>query len=1006
VDPETPGLCVSSHSCDNTKFGSLGKARFVNPAVAYVCAPLAYALVHALVYALALTASGVIVFAPANAEACNTQIRGECSNGKWVYDGSGTFCKPNVGGLGDHGQQTVSAGLIERSTANVKSGEYLVTTDGRYMFNLSYACNGTYRGYTVRIFDPHNNWSHWRTIRTCDDDGNSIGTDDVSFYINGIVADPDWLYAIEWGGGGGRVIRINWNTTNPAQASVWPQGYVSTSCHNSACPPSWPTVPQNNGYRLVNGQYDWLNKRVVLGALDQPGYCYWNVGNNPWQPNGTSGIHCTHVGADDVWGLNAQGSGGYGVLGTDGTYVYAKRWSTHSGDDRLSRHGFDVGGMSRGTWQGWASNKRLSRSISGFYYPDGHFYSAKTSCAYGLQKVRVTQSNQIDHCDNKDDDCDGSIDENCDIDNDNYCDRSMPGSGNPSPTFPTTWGSNAPSTCTSGRLDCDDCNSSVRCTIYYRDADNDGWGTSQKTCECSKPSGWVLKTGDCDDGYNLTYPGAPELCDGRDNDCNGQTDEIYDQDNDGVATCFGDCNDGNNKVKPGHPEICDGKDNDCDGAVDEIGGCSPNSWPTCSTSVPGNCSTGSWVNDGTGNWCKPNVYDYGYTSSQYISAGLLERSTGRVQSGGHLVTTNGEHVFNLSYGCYNTPYRGWSARIFDPRNGWNHWRTIYTCNDDNDSSGTDDWSFYTDGVIADKDYIYPVEWTGGSNARIVRIRWNTTNPSHAQVQPNFWVSGSCQDDVCPQSFPWTVPQQHGYRLINGQYDWVNKRVIMGGLDQPGFCYWNVGNGAWQPNGTSGINCTHVNADDVFGLNAPGAAGYGVIGTDGWYVYAKRWSSYPGSDKVSRHGYGKAGMGFGSWQGWAANRFMSSSLSGFYYPDGFFYSACDYCPYGLERIRVTNSSPAGSCNNIDENCNGVTDEICDMDNDNYCDRNLPGIGNPSPTFPTTWGGGAPATCTAGRIDCDDCNPNVSCTKYWVDHDDDGWGAGPPSCECSTPGSYWW
>lgn len=51
---------------------------------------------------------------------------------------------------------------------------------------------------------------------------------------------------------------------------------------------------------------------------------------------------------------------------------------------------------------------------------------------------------------------------------------------------------------------------------------------------------------DCDDADASTYPGAAELCDGRDNDCNGDVDDI-----------------------PAQADLCDGLDNDCDGAVDE-----------------------------------------------------------------------------------------------------------------------------------------------------------------------------------------------------------------------------------------------------------------------------------------------------------------------------------------------------------------------------------------------------------------------------------------------------
>ena len=79
--------------------------------------------------------------------------------------------------------------------------------------------------------------------------------------------------------------------------------------------------------------------------------------------------------------------------------------------------------------------------------------------------------------------------------------------------------------------------------------------------------------GDCDDDSHLTYPGAPEQCDGADNDCDGvvPSDEI-DGDGDGITVCQGDCDDSNPATFPSAPELCDGADNDCDGVVpgDEI----------------------------------------------------------------------------------------------------------------------------------------------------------------------------------------------------------------------------------------------------------------------------------------------------------------------------------------------------------------------------------------------------------------------------------------------------
>ena len=150
-----------------------------------------------------------------------------------------------------------------------------------------------------------------------------------------------------------------------------------------------------------------------------------------------------------------------------------------------------------------------------------------------------------------------------------------------------------------GLLDSDD--DSVDTTdlpSWYRDTDQDGFGSEDDTIsQCDQPAWYVLEQAegfDCDDSDPDAYPGATEYCDGHDDNCDGEIDEdsavdvltwYSDADNDGFGyltnsdiDCYQpsgyvadstDCNDDNDNAYPGNVEICDGVDNDCLGDVDE-----------------------------------------------------------------------------------------------------------------------------------------------------------------------------------------------------------------------------------------------------------------------------------------------------------------------------------------------------------------------------------------------------------------------------------------------------
>lgn len=130
--------------------------------------------------------------------------------------------------------------------------------------------------------------------------------------------------------------------------------------------------------------------------------------------------------------------------------------------------------------------------------------------------------------------------------------------------------------------------------LAYPDKDGDGYGDeTQGMSACDAPVDYISQAGDCDDADSDAFPGNEEVCDGVDQDCDGNVDfgavdgdpYYYDADDDGYgdpsaetwlceqqegySEVPGDCDEEDNQVHPGAVEDCnDGADTDCDGAID------------------------------------------------------------------------------------------------------------------------------------------------------------------------------------------------------------------------------------------------------------------------------------------------------------------------------------------------------------------------------------------------------------------------------------------------------
>ncbi len=602
-----------------------------------------------------------------------------------------------------------------------------------------------------------------------------------------------------------------------------------------------------------------------------------------------------------------------------------------------------------------------------------------------------------------------------------------------------------PEACDGKDNDCDgetDGEGAQGCTAYFTDQDIDGFGMEEAGCFCEAQPGLTSVGGDCDDSSPAVFPGATEVCNGTDADCDGQIDEPgslgclplhVDGDGDGYGggesecVCPGtagyapaadDCDDQDVEANPGAVEACNGKDDDCDGKTDpeNVQGCQ--SWyvdedgdgmgntalSAClcgpdglyTTLVPGDCDD---LDKGTGGGA-PEACD----SKDNDCDGVVDEAdaTGCIQA---FIDGDKDGWGGASKSCVCQVGNGTSATGGDCDDTLSavHPGAVEACNGfDDDCDGKTDPA----GAVGCSNWYPDADGDGyGDSGAVGQCQCVSTpafpvnnkedcNDASADVKPGAVEACNGQDDNCDGLTDSENAQGCQVRFLDGDGDGIGGTqsacvcpAAAGYSTLTGDC--NDGNAAVKPGATETCNGQDDNCD---GSTDPA-----------------------GSQGCQARFLDSDGDGYGGSQ----SECVCPATPGYAGQSG----DCNDVNGAIK------PGAAETCNGQDDNCDGLTDPAdangCttyfkDGDGDGYGDKFSPSkcLCQSAPPYNVTNNQdcgdasgavkpGAAESCNGQDDNCDgqiDPENSQGCGTKYFDNDVDGYGVNQTKCLCSSQGKY--